>query len=81
MEALACGCPVICGNQSSEPEVAGDAALYVDVCKPRDIATALDMLLDPACRFELAMKGYERARMFSWDRMAQDVAKVIRTVV
>ncbi len=80
VEALACGCPVICGNLSSEPEVAGDAALYVDVCKPRDIATALDMLLDPACRFELAMKGYERARMFTWSKMSNAIAKTIRTI-
>ena len=81
VEALASGCPVICGNQSSEPEVAGDAALYVDVCKPRDIATALDMLLDTNCRLELAMKGYERARMFTWSKMAESVAEVIRGVV
>lgn len=80
VEALASGCPVICGNLSSEPEVAGDAALYVDVCKPRDIATALDMLLDPACRLELAIKGYERARMFTWERMAESLAEVVRTI-
>jgi glycosyltransferase involved in cell wall biosynthesis len=80
VEALASGCPVICGNQSSEPEVADAAALYVDVCKPRDIATALDMLLDPACRFELTMKGYERARMFTWQRMAGSLAEVIRGI-
>ena len=30
LEAMGCGCPVICSNASSLPEVAGDAAVLVD---------------------------------------------------
>ena len=30
LEAMACGCPVICSNTSSIPEVVGDASLLID---------------------------------------------------
>ncbi|OEU79718.1 MAG: glycosyl transferase, partial [Desulfobacterales bacterium S5133MH4] len=30
VEAMACGCPVICSNAASMPEVAGNAAIFID---------------------------------------------------
>jgi len=80
LEAMACGCPVICSPLSSLPEVAGDAALYVDVFRPLSIASALNALLDPSRRLEHVMKGYERAKLFSWQGMAEITAEAIRGV-
>lgn len=76
-EAMACGCPVITTMRSSLPEVAGDAAIYV---KPMDhfgLASALDEVQKPDLRDLLIAKGLERARMFTWGRMAKAVATVL----
>lgn len=71
LEAMACGCPVICSNATSLPEVVGDAALLFD---PRD-ATALanhmrTVANDPALRERLRRQGLERAAQFSYQRSA-----------
>lgn len=41
LEAMACGTPIITGNTSSMPEVAGPGALTIDPYKPEEIANAL----------------------------------------
>jgi glycosyltransferase involved in cell wall biosynthesis len=75
LEALAAGAPTITSNLSSLPEVAGDAALYVD---PRDeaaIAAALERLLrSPGERAKLGARGRARAAEFGWERVAAKVA-------
>ena len=77
LEAFACGTPVISGNLSSLPEVAGDAALLVD---PYDAAQICDAIVALDSRDELRetliAKGRERARMFSWDRAARQLRDV-----
>jgi glycosyltransferase involved in cell wall biosynthesis len=79
LEAMACGTPVVSSNASSLPEVAGDAALLID---PRDVdglATAIDRLAhDPMLRTDLAKRGIERARQFSWMRTARETVEVYR---
>ena len=79
LEAMGCGCPVICSNASSLPEVAGDAAVLFD---PRDggrLALELSRVLaSPALRDELSARGVARAREFSWDRTAVETVAVYR---
>ena len=41
LEAMASGCPVVCSNTTSLPEIAGDAALLVDPNDPEAIAAAV----------------------------------------
>ncbi len=65
IEAQACGCPVICGNQSSLPEVAGAAAL---LCAPDDYAAlghALASLAEPGRREALRAAGQTNLERFS----------------
>ena len=64
IEAQACGCPVICGDQSSLPEVAGPAAL---LCGPDDhgaLGSALASLAEPGCRDALREAGFVNVRRF-----------------
>jgi glycosyltransferase involved in cell wall biosynthesis len=72
LEAMSRGCPVIASTATALPEIAGDAAIYVD---PDDIdgwAAALRTLLDdPARRADLAERGYRRAADFSWERSTE----------
>ncbi|WP_339239751.1 glycosyltransferase family 1 protein [Geobacillus sp. FSL W8-0466] len=82
LEAMACGCPVIVSNVASLPEVCGDAALYIDPYSPEDIAEKIKLLLsDDKLRKELRRKGLERAKMFSWEKCAEETIKVIEEVL
>jgi glycosyltransferase involved in cell wall biosynthesis len=72
LEAMHSGCPVICSNTSSLPELAGDAALLVDPLDVEAIAAAMGALsTDETLRIRLRANGYEQARKFSWDAAAQ----------
>jgi glycosyltransferase involved in cell wall biosynthesis len=72
LEAMARGVPVACSDRSSLPEVAGDAALLFDPADTAGIARALRRLLgDPDLRTDLARRGAERARSFTWRRTAE----------
>jgi glycosyltransferase involved in cell wall biosynthesis len=72
LEAMQCGAPVIAGNRTSLPEVAGDAALLVDPFDETVIADALRTLIeDPDRRDDLRIKGIERAKQFSWQQTAR----------
>lgn len=67
LEAMACGCPVVCSNSSSLPEVAGDAAIPVDPTDVEALASAIDAgLSDTDLRAHLVRRGLSRAAKFSW---------------
>jgi glycosyltransferase involved in cell wall biosynthesis len=74
LEAMACGCPVICSANGSLGEVVGDAAVIIDPENVDDIAAALERL--PAMRRELIENGLARAREFSWTRAAEETFSV-----
>ena len=50
LEAMACGTPVITANNSSMPEVAGDAAVQVDAEDAEGLSREIEQLTDPARR-------------------------------
>ena len=78
-EAMACGCPVIAGNTSSLPEVAGDAGLLVSPNDEDAWAGALARLLrDEALRADMSRRGLEQARRFSWTVAAGQTLEVYR---
>lgn len=82
LEAMACGTPVIVSNTSSLPEVVGDAALLVDPYSPDAWAAALSKVCDNGhLRDDLATRGPERARTFSWARMARETVQVYQAVL
>ncbi len=81
LEAMACGCPVICSDAASLPEVAGNAALLIDPYGFEDLAVAIDKVVcDSALRMDLIQKGFERAGQFSWERTAKQTLEVFRSV-
>ena len=75
-EAMACGCPVITCRNSSIPEVAGDAAMYVDSYRVADMVAAIEQIQLPDVRQSLIAEGFERVGQFSWTQMAQTMADV-----
>ena len=81
LEAMACGCPVICSNAASLPEVAGDAAILIDPFQVEDLAAAVDGVVgDCALREDLIRKGLSRSVQFSWERAAKQTLEVFRAV-
>lgn len=71
IEAQRCGTAVITANNTSLPEVAGDAALLADHTSAEDIALKMEMIwTDPALRLSLVEKGMVNSQRFSWDRTA-----------
>jgi len=80
LEAMACGAPVICGNRSSLPEVAGDAAILVDPTDTDAIAAAIrQVLAEDGLRRSLAEKSLRQATHFSWQRTAAETLEVYRS--
>lgn len=73
LEAMRRGLPVACSNTSSLPEVGGDAVLYFNPDRVDEIAAAISSLLaDGGLAAELAGKGTERQRSFTWRRTAEE---------
>jgi glycosyltransferase involved in cell wall biosynthesis len=82
LEAMACGAPVVCGNRSSLPEVAGDAAV---LCDPQDvsaIAQALEQVLtDQPLQQTLRARSLTRTVHFTWENTAVQTAALYRSLL
>lgn len=81
IEAMACGVPVLAADRSALPEVAGDAALFVDPLDVESIANGLARVLsDDDLRDDLRAKGMARATSFRWERCASETLNLLRSV-
>jgi len=81
LEAMACGCPVIVSKTASLPEICGDAAYYVDPYDVDSIAEGIyKVATDEHLRKTLIDKQTKRVAMFSWEKSAQEMLKVIKEV-
>lgn len=77
LEAMACGTPVVCANNSSLPEVAGAAALMVDAADVPGLAGAMEeLLVDSSLRERLVEQGFAQARRFTWEAAARRLLAV-----
>jgi alpha-1,3-rhamnosyl/mannosyltransferase len=82
LEAMACGCPVICSNAASMPEAAGDAALYIDPRDADSLVHAIDTLVpDTGARQALKTAGLARAKQFTWEKTARRTLDIFQTVI
>lgn len=82
LEAFANNCAVVCSNNTSMPEVAGNAAEYFD---PFDAASMLSatskVLNDATYRQQLKANGSERLKLFSFDDCVTNTIKVYRSLL
>ena len=77
LEAMACGCLVITCPNASIPEVAGDAAIYVNDDDVDELTNALCEVQKPSIRQSLITAGLAQAKKFLWSKMAQTVSSTL----
>ena len=81
VEAMNCHTPIITSNKTSMPEVAEDAAWYIDPFSVESIANALNLVAnDKQFREALSAKAEQRKELFSWDSTAQKLYECIDRV-
>lgn len=81
LEAMACGCPVAASRIPATIEVAGDIPIYFE---PGDLRSTIDALTrcvalgrdNPA-----VSRGMNRARQFTWDRTAEQILDIYRSLI
>ncbi len=81
LEAMACGCPVIVSNNSSFPEVVGNAGIKVKAKDISQIAKEIERVLkNNKLKKELILKGIDQAKKFNWSTSAKNVIKVFEKI-
>lgn len=81
LEAMASGIPVITSNQSSLPEVGGEAARYVDPTNAEAIAGEMRMIIqDAEWSAKLGRASLARASLFTNSRCAGQVMSVYQEI-
>jgi glycosyltransferase involved in cell wall biosynthesis len=81
LEAMACGCPVICSTAASLPEVCGDAAYYINPYSVNDIAKGItEVLTNEDLKQDLTRRGFENIKRFSWEKSAEQMINIINKV-
>lgn len=79
LEAMAHGCPVVCANAASLPEVAGGAAELVDPLEVEGIAAGIwRVLSDGAYARHLRENGRIQARKYTWESSAERLMSLCR---
>ncbi len=81
LEAMQCGCPVVTAKEGSLPEVAGNAALYVDAYDISSIANGIKkVFFDKDLQNSFSKKGFEQAKKFSWKKTSSQTIEIYEKV-
>jgi glycosyltransferase involved in cell wall biosynthesis len=79
LEAMACGAPVVTSNSTALAEVAGDAAVLANPQDARALGEAMVRVLeDEPLRAALKVRGFARAKQFSWEQAATKTVALYR---
>ncbi|MCF8253098.1 MAG: glycosyltransferase family 4 protein [Bacteroidia bacterium] len=82
VEAMQCGVPIISSNTSCMPEIAGNAALYVDPFNIDEMAKEMENLYSsPEIKQDLIRKGNSRKLNFSWNQTANKLWNSIEKTI
>ena len=82
LEAMSLGCPVVCANTASLPEVVGDAARLVDPLDEADIAQGIwDVISNRKYATRLVSLGYQQAEKYTWTASAKKFREVCLAVL
>lgn len=77
LEAISFGVPVVCSNNSSLPEILGDAANYFDGEDEKDMAEKIKSTMENEnLRKSLIEKGFAKVKNYSWQKAAIETLNV-----
>jgi len=81
-EAMICGCPIVTSNGTGLEELTHGVSLAVDPLNSQAIADAVNKVLsDENLQQEMREKGFERSKIFSWEKCAVETLKIFRKLV
>ncbi len=79
LQAMACGVPVLVANNSSMPEVVGEAGVLFNAEKPEDISVKMDKVLsEQDYREQLSVKSLAQSKKFDWSISANELVNCIK---
>ena len=82
IESMRCKVPVLTGDISAMPEIAGEAAMYFDPSNHHDMADKMMLIFkDESERKKLIEKGITRSSLYSWDRTSKLLWQCIQKTV
>lgn len=82
LEAMSSGSPVVTSRGGSIPEIAGDAAFYVNPNDPNNMAEGLKKVFqNEKIRSELRKKGFDQVKKFSWEKTARQTIEVYKSIL
>lgn len=82
VEAMVCGTPVVSHNETSLPEICGDAAICVNARDPDELAGAIRRVLeDKELRCSLVQRGYRNVERFSFATAARQTLQIYEAVL
>ena len=74
--------PVVTSKGTSTEEVAGDAAVMVNPNSVIEISEALARLvIDKSAAREIGDAGYQRSKLFTWDKAASATVDIYRKLL
>jgi len=82
LEAMSYGCPVICSDTSSIPEVVGNAGQFFDPYDKKSMQNSIEMVINSSdLRNSLIEKGHHRLKEFSWDKCASATLNLYKSLL
>lgn len=82
LEAMACGIPVVSSSNPPMSEVVDKSALLMNPYDINDMAEKIYQgLNDYNLRKNLIEKGFERIKLFNWDKFAEKTIKVYHSLI
>jgi len=79
LEAMSCGCPVLCGNKGSLTEVANDAAIYFNPNDVESMKDSMEKYVDtPELKEKFKIAGYKNIEKFTWESCAKSTIKIYK---
>lgn len=80
LEAMSCGCPVITSQSGSIPEIAENAAYYVNAYDSKSIAAGIkDVMYNKKLKDTLSKNGLTQSKKFSWEKTAEQTLRIYKS--
>jgi glycosyltransferase involved in cell wall biosynthesis len=79
IEAMAAGLPIVSSDYGPMPEFLKDGGIYYNPLDEKSVAETLEkLILNPKLRYENALKAFEYAKQYSWEKCANQTFEYIK---